>query len=164
MKTRMGTCVSAVMAVILAANMELMSCAGEESIGKSRLHKAGKHIFEEVEKGTSAPENQWDWNNGEYFLKVSSDGAKRYSEYYFTDVVGRELIITVESLNRIQVDLVYEGLLPDRVSSWTIDADATKTIVIQESDLDGHSEDKNYYFVVQSNPFGNSFTINCTFK
>ena len=121
--------------------------------------------FNAVARTTSEPTSKWDWGKGAYTVNGSSNSATLYSNYYFTNVVGRTFDFKAGSSNRITVDLVHKGLIIQTVvSTWTIDAGSSKTIKIKESDLDGKATDGKYYFRFNSNPIGNKYSVSGTFK
>ena len=123
-------------------------------------------IFNTITRGTSEPSSKWNWNNGAYTVNgTSNSGTTLYSNYYFTDIVGRSFSFKAGSSNRISVDLVYKGALVQTVvSTWTIDAGSSKTVKIKESDLDGKSSSGKYYFRFNSNPLGRSYSVSGTFN
>lgn len=122
--------------------------------------------FNNNARTTEEPSSAWDWDKGAYKISgSSSSGATLYSNYYFTDVVGRTFTLKAGSSNRISVDLVHKGVLIQTVvSTWTIDAGSSKTVTIKESDLDGKATDGKYYFRVNSNPLGKSYSVSGTFQ
>lgn len=122
-------------------------------------------IFNNTARTTSEPTSKWDWDDGAYTVNGSSNSATLYSNYYFTDVVGRTFKFKAGSSNRITVDLVHKGLVVQTVvSTWTIDAGSSKTVEIKESDLDGKATDGKYYFRFNSNPLGNAYSVSGTFN
>lgn len=121
--------------------------------------------FNVVARGTETPITKWDWSKGACSIRGSSNSATLYSNYYFTDVVGRKFSFSAGSANRITVDLVHKGLfIQTVVSTWTIDASSSKEVTIREEDLDGKATDGNYYFRFNSNPMKNKYSVSGTFQ
>ncbi|HBN28962.1 MAG TPA: hypothetical protein DEF85_02260 [Clostridiaceae bacterium] len=114
---------------------------------------------------TEVPILKWNWDRGEYKFNGSSQKLELFSNYYFSDVVGRTFTIKAGSANRIKVDLMHKGIIfATAVSSWTINAGEEETVNIKVSDLDGKSESGNYYFRFNSNPQGNPYSVTGTFE
>lgn len=114
---------------------------------------------------TEEPSSKWNWDKGAYTVDGSSNSATLYTNYYFTDVVGRTFDFKAGSSNRITVDLVHKGLIIQTVvSTWTIDAGDDKEVTIKESDLNGKSKTGNYYFRFNSNPLGKPYSVSGTFE
>lgn len=129
------------------------------------INEYEEFTFNVVTRGTEEPITKWDWEKGACKISGSSNSATLYSNYYFTDVVGRKFSFSAGSSNRITVDLVHKGLLIQTVvSTWTIDAGSSKEVTIQEKDLDGKATDGKYYFRFNSNPIKNKYSVSGTFQ
>lgn len=134
-------------------------------VGFDEINGYASFSFKNESRGTTEPSSKWDWSKGAYYVSGSSNSATLYTNYYFTGVVGRTFNFGAGSANRITVDLVHKGwIVQTVVSTWTIDAGSSKSVTIKKSDLAGKSESGNYYFRFNSNPLGNSYSVNGSFN
>ncbi len=95
-----------------------------QSVNVGDINDAEVFQFSENKvRGLDEPVAKWDFSKGKYSVSGSSNSATLYSNYYFTDVVGKNFNFKAGYGNDITVDLVHRGLIFQTVvSSWTIDA------------------------------------------
>ncbi|GAU79598.1 M56 family metallopeptidase [Fusibacter sp. 3D3] len=139
------------------------------TVNYTELNDYDQFIFNEnapVTRSTSVPSSLWSWtsNGSTYNISGSSNSSTLYTNYYFKNVTGKTFNLTAGSSNRLVVDLVHKGVLVQEVvSTWTIDANASKSVKIQTSDLNNFSDSDKYYFRFNSSPIGNSYSVSGSF-